>query len=317
MNNEFFSIEKTQFEGREAYAVRGSEKYSLTDTLECGQCFRHELVRREGGYSEYIIPIGRSLVRVGERKRGELLFFDTDEKEVRALLIPYFTLDVDYGKIKADVLSHTDSEWMMRAAEAAEGIAILRQDPWEALFSFIVSQNNNIPRIRKIIRELSAAYGVNITLQKGVKTCPANKIDGTPCDEKCRACGICYTFPRATDVAEHPERMLPSHPGFRYKYLLDAAEKVTRGEVDLQKIASAASYEYTVEALTEIKGVGLKVASCTALFGFSNLEAFPIDVWMRRAIDTYFGGDLDPKTLGKYAGVAQQYIFHYIRNLSP
>jgi N-glycosylase/DNA lyase len=101
-----------------------SQYFNVKDTLECGQCFRHELIRREGGYSEYIIPIGKSLVRVGERKRGELLFFDTDEKEVRTLLIPYFTLDVDYGKIKADVLSHTDSEWMMRAAEAAEGTSV-------------------------------------------------------------------------------------------------------------------------------------------------------------------------------------------------
>ena len=116
-------------------------------------------------------------------------------------------------------------------------------------------------------------------------------------------------------MAENPELMLPTKPGFRYKYLLDAAEKVTRGEVDLDKIADVGSYEYTVEALMQIKGVGLKVASCTALFGFANLEAFPIDVWMKRAIDEYFGGNLDPKSLGEYAGVAQQYIFHYIRNL--
>ena len=83
----------------------------------------------------------------------------------------------------------------------------------------------------------------------------------------------------------------------------------------LNKITETGRYAYTVEELKKILGVGDKVAACTALFGFSNLEAFPIDVWMKRAIDEYFGGNLDPKTLGDYAGVAQQYIFHYIRTL--
>ena len=109
--------------------------------------------------------------------------------------------------------------------------------------------------------------------------------------------------------------MLPSHPGFRYRYLCDAAEKVHTGAVNLDMIAAARSYTYTVERLCEIVGVGKKVAACAALFGFGNLEAFPIDVWMKRAIDEYFDGKLDPTTLGRYAGVAQQYIFHYIRNL--
>ena len=109
--------------------------------------------------------------------------------------------------------------------------------------------------------------------------------------------------------------MLPSKPGFRYKYLLCAAERVASGETDLSAIAEKGSYLYTVEELKKIKGVGDKVASCAALFGFGNLEAFPIDVWMKRAIDTYFDGHLDPAELGEYAGVAQQYIFHYIRNL--
>jgi N-glycosylase/DNA lyase len=109
--------------------------------------------------------------------------------------------------------------------------------------------------------------------------------------------------------------MLPSHPGFRYRYLLDAAEKVHTYAVNLDHIEKSASYEVTIAELMKIVGVGEKVAACCALFGFANLEAFPIDVWMKRAIDTYFDGNLDPASLGKYAGVAQQYIFHYIRNL--
>ena len=85
--------------------------------------------------------------------------------------------------------------------------------------------------------------------------------------------------------------------------------------VNLDQIPKAASYDVTVRELTKIVGVGEKVAACCALFGFANLEAFPIDVWMKRAINDYFDGKLDPKTLGPYAGVAQQYIFHYIRNI--
>ena len=96
---------------------------------------------------------------------------------------------------------------------------------------------------------------------------------------------------------------------------MDAAEKVSSGSVKLDEIAEKKNYEYTLEKLKEIKGVGDKVASCVALFGFENLDAFPVDVWMKRAIDEYFEGSLDHKALGNYAGVAQQYIFHYIRNL--
>ena len=315
MIKEFFSVENIIFEHREALSVSGLGEYSLSDTLLCGQCFRYELITEREGYVEYLIPTRSTLIRVGQRCRGELLFFGMDSATLREVAIPFFTLDTDYAQIKRDILSRTDSEWLASAAECAGGIAILRQEPWEALFSFIISQNNNIPRIRKIIRELSAAYGVNLCLQNGIDKCPCGKIDGTPCEEKCKSCGICYSFPKAADVVKNPDLMLPSRPGFRYRYLLDAAEKVTRGEVDLESLAEKGDYDLAVAELSKITGVGLKVASCTALFGLGCLDAFPIDVWMKRAIDTYFDGKLDHKSLGKYAGVAQQYIFHYIRNL--
>ena len=310
----FYKIED---DGRGGSVITVTElgDYDLRDTLECGQCFRYELICDSDGYVEYMTVVGEEIIKVGQRVAGELIFKDVSEKVFRDVCIPYFALLTDYDEIRRDVISHTDSEWLKGAAECARGIRILAQDPWEALFSFIVSQNNNIPRIRKIIRRLSAEYGVNICLQNGIKECPLKKIDGTPCHEKCSECGSCYTFPTPDAVANRPEGMKSANPGFRYKYLLDAAEKVSTGEVDLSDIQSAASYTYTVEALTRIKGVGNKVASCTALFGFGNLEAFPIDVWMKRAIDEYFDGHLDPESLGRYAGVAQQYIFHYIRNL--
>ena len=93
--------------------------------------------KKEDGYVEYIVPLGSILARVGQEKLGEVLFFGTDEETVESILIPYFSLDTDYGEIKRDITLRTDSEWLRRAADAAEGIAILRQDPWQTLFSFI------------------------------------------------------------------------------------------------------------------------------------------------------------------------------------
>lgn len=306
---------KTQaiLSGRSCILVEGLGEYSLADTFECGQCFRYEKIEGLEG-DEYLTVVGSTLINVGQRKRGELIFYGMSDEEFEQVARPYFALDTDLAAIRDDVIKRTDSSWLKDAALYSGGIAILKQDPWEALFSFIISQNNNIPRIRKIIKQICCQYGVNISLQKGLEKCPAKRISGIPCQEKCKDCGICYTFPTAEEVLEEPEKLLPSHPGFRYKYLVDAAKKVAAKEVNLDMIAAARSYTHTVECLKNITGVGDKVASCVALFGFANLEAFPIDVWMRRAIDTYFGGELAPESLGRYAGFAQQYIFHYIRN---
>ncbi len=304
-------VKKTKdSEEKDAILVGGIGTFSLADTLECGQAFRYELLSASGSHCEYMTVAFGKIIRVIQ-KGNELFFYGLSEDEVKDICIPYFSLDTDYTAIKEDIINGSPLPKLIEAADAAEGIRILRQDPWEALFSFIVSQNNNIPRIRKIIRNIASEYGENSAEKTGV--CPKGICK--PCPENCKACGICYTFPSPIDVLERPEGLLPSKPGFRYKYLIDACEKVASGEVNLEKIKKKASYEYTVTELKKIKGVGDKVASCAALFGFGNLEAFPVDVWMKRANDEYFGGTLNPEALGKYAGVAQQYIFHYIRNL--
>ncbi len=306
-----FVKKQKDLSGNEYISVEGVSPFSLEYTLECGQAFRYELLVREENYLEYLVTSGRKITRVGQKSSGELLFFDTAIEDVQGYWADYFSLDSDYAKIKENILSLTDSEKLKTAAEAGEGIRILRQEPWETLFSFIVSQNNNIPRIRKILRKISAEYGEN--LSEGLAECPLKK--GKPCDKMCSECGICYTLPSARQVAEAPEKLLPSKPGFRYKYLVDAAEKVSSGKVDLDEILKMKTAAETTERLKEINGVGDKVASCVALFGFSKLEAFPVDVWMKRANEVYFDGKLNPDELGEYAGIAQQYIFHYIRNL--
>ena len=327
-----FTKKMINIEGREALLIEGLEDYSLTDTFECGQCFRYlrlspdasgkhnRIGENNSGYVEYMTVVKDTLVFVGQRHRSELLFFGVDENTFDNVLLSYFALDVDYAEIRRDIMANTDSEFLKKAAECASGIRILRQDLWETLFSFIISQNNNIPRIMGIIRRISLRYGRNLAAERGLSVCPI-EARGFSCGggmdlEMCKGCGACYTFPTPDDVNACPEGLLEARPGFRYKYLTDAAIRVGDGEIDLQRIFNEHSYEYTVSELMKIKGVGEKVASCTSLFAFSNLEAFPIDVWMRRAIDEYFDGNLDYKSLGKYAGVAQQYIFHYIRYLN-
>ena len=303
------------FDGVEAIFVTGLGAYSLRDTMECGQCFRYERIERADGIDEYMTVTRDKLLDVAQREKGELIFKGISDEDFENTARIYFNLDTSVEKVKNDIVGRTDSDWLKSAAEFGEGIAILKQDPFETLISFIISQNNNIPRIRKIIREISAQYGRCLTLQNDNNSCPLHLIETSPNENACRKCGRCYTFPSAENILNNPEGLLPSKPGFRYGYILDAAENVYSGNVNLEMISAARSYAHTVESLKKIKGVGDKVASCAALFGFSNLEAFPIDVWMKRAINTYFDGKLDPSTLGPYAGIAQQYIFHYIRNI--
>ena len=302
------------FDEKNAICVKNLGAYSLSDTMECGQCFRYEKIERSDGIDEYMTIVGNTLIRVAQKERGELIFPNMSEDVFTSVAVPYFALDRDLELVRKNVADNTDSKWLKEAADFGAGIAILGQDPWETIISFIISQNNNIPRIRKIVREISAAYGTNLSIANDYNSCPLKLIKGSPNADTCKVCGRCYTFPTAEDIVKSPENLLPSKPGFRYGYILDAAEKIANGEVDITKIKNENRYEYTLETLKTIKGVGDKVASCAALFGFGNLEAFPIDVWMKRAIDTYFGGKLDPTTLGPYAGIAQQYIFHYIRN---
>lgn len=314
MIDKFFSKEKTLYNSRPAIRVTFTFPYSLRDTLECGQIFRYEMIKDELDYTEYMIPIKDKLFIIGQQKRGELLFFTSDESAVLELALPFLDAYFDYTGARITIENGTDSEWLKTACQFGEGIAILNQDAWECLISFIISQNNNIPRIRRIIREICYEYGENLAEKNRLNSCPISRISTTPCHENCRGCGSCYSFPTPLAIHTRPDGLLPSHPGFRYRYILDATEKVYSGELSLDELRLYSDYNALRERLKSIVGVGDKVADCVALFGFHRLDSFPIDVWMRRAIDTYFSGSLDISPFGNVAGLAQQYIFHYIRN---
>ena len=213
------------------------------------------------------------------------LFIENAAPQDSQLWADYFDLSLDYGAIRRSLCELHPI--LREAAQYAGGIRILRQEPFEALCTFIISQNNNIPRIKGIVERLCENFGKQLP-------------DG------------CYTFPDANRLANLTQDALaPLRAGFRARYLLDAARKVNSGAVDLERCRSL-PYEEARAELMRITGVGVKVADCTLLFGLHRTEAFPVDVWMRRALDRLFDG-MQGSDFGEYAGIAQQYIFHYSR----
>ncbi|MCC8048670.1 MAG: hypothetical protein LIO52_06195, partial [Oscillospiraceae bacterium] len=133
-------------------------------------------------------------------------------------------------------------------------------------------------------------------------------------DEICFDGQIFYTFPQAERLAAlTPEDLAPLRCGYRAEYIISAARAVSRGEIDLEALKTC-SAEAARGELLKLRGVGKKVADCTVLFGLGHMEAFPIDVWMKRALKQHFPKDFDPASLGEYAGLAQQYIFYYARS---
>ena len=256
-----------------------SDNFNLAQTLDCGQAFRWK-PNENGVWSG--IAYGRkiSLCEIN----GEILINGADNNDIDKIWRNYFDLERDYAEIISEL---GNNEVLKRAAEYGSGIRILRQEPWEALCSFIISQNNNIPRIKGIIERLCEGFG-----------------------EKH---GDYYSFPTAEKLAVlTPDDLSTIRAGFRAKYIIDAAVKVADGHIDLNALKTA-SDEEARNALMSIKGVGPKVADCAMLYGLGRIEAFPRDVWIKRAMTEMFAGEL-PQCAVPYAGIAQQYIFYYIRN---
>lgn len=249
-------------------------------TLDCGQAFRWR--EREDGLWEG--AAGNRYLRL--KREGDTLSFACSQSDFDGFWRDYFDFEADYAQ-KRESLSRLCPA-LREAAAFAPGIRILRQDPWEALCSFLISQNNNIPRIKGIIDRLCGLFG--------------EPIPGTDF----------YAFPTPERLAPlTAEDLQPLRAGYRAKYLLDAAQKVSGGQVDLEKIKSSPTAQGR-EELKKILGVGPKVAECILLYGFHKTECFPLDVWMKRAMAVLLPGR-SPEEFGEDAGLAQQYMFHYSR----
>lgn len=253
--------------------------FSLGRTLDCGQCFRFEK-SPDGFWSG--VAFGK-FIRVKEENES-LVFQNITHEDFENTFFDYFDLGRDYQSIDR-MLCH--DRRFREASACAAGIHIMNQEPWETLCSFIISQNNNIPRIKGIIKRLCENFGEPLG-------------------------GGNYTFPNAKRVAGlTAEDLSVLRAGFRVKYIMDAAKKISNGEVSLAR-AAAMPLDDARRELCRIKGVGSKVADCVLLFSLRKMEAFPADVWIRRIMASLFPDGL-PKEMLPIAGIAQQYLYHYSR----
>ena len=265
--------------------LENTGNFSVEKTFDCGQCFRFDPV----GEGVFRGVVGKCAVTVRQMDGA----VEIDGSDDEAFWRRYLALDADYDKIDRSICealeSERDRETVRRAVEYGAGIRILRQDPWETTVSFIISQNNNIPRIKKIIAALSKLAGEKIG-------------DGE------------FAFPTARSLYELGEEgIAATRCGFRAKYIYDAARRALDGSFDPAAVAAFTDYADADEYMRRIAGVGPKVSACALLFGFGRLDAFPIDVWMKRLIATRFPDGLDHTRFGAYAGIAQQYLFYYER----
>lgn len=250
-------------------------------SLDCGQAFRWKELSPGKWHG---VAFGKSLTLIQDAEA--VTFCGTSEEDFETVWKPYFDLDRDYAAL-CDRFSSDKN--LSAAVREYYGIRILHQDSWEALCSFIISQNNNIPRIKGIIERLCAALGEPLG-------------DGD------------FTFPSAEKIASAGiDALAPLRAGFRAKYIIDAAEKVASGEIDFEKIRRG-SLEEGRDELIKIKGVGEKVAQCTLLYGFGKVDAFPIDVWVKRIMAELYPEGL-PECTNGVRGIAQQYLFHWRRNI--
>jgi len=283
--------------GMPALRIGGLDNFKISQIFDCGQCFRFDAVPSERHKYEIEGVAFGKYIRLGQDSADEVTLYNATNGDYENIWKRYLALDTDYSELRRDISARFSAasggkDTVMPAAMAyGDGIRLLRQDPWEAVCSFIVSQNNNIPRIKKIIAAMSEKYGEPI------------EVGGK----------VYYSFPTAKSLYDAGEdAIFALRTGFRAKYIHDAARRAASGELDYNAITSAAPEE-AERLLCEIKGVGPKVAACAMLFGFGKTEAFPIDVWIKRVLAKYYPDGLDISALGPYAGLAQQYLFYYER----
>jgi len=286
--------------------IEGVELFDVSKVFDCGQCFRFDRVISSPHEHEFSGCAMGKYISVAQDK-DTLYIYNITLAEYEEIFEKYLALDRDYAAINKDILSISQNPTLADAISTASGIRILHQEPWEAICSFIISQNNNIPRIKKIIAALSKKCG---------KRLDTSLMTGHIAESHLENDGNFYSFPT-------PEEILPLgidglfelKTGFRAKYIFDAATRLEKGEISLELLNNSDSTAYCSAHLCTVKGVGPKVAACALLFGFARLDAFPVDVWIRKVMAKYFDDDFTPETLGRYAGVAQQYLFYYERYL--
>lgn len=266
-------------ESKNGIILKGVECLSLPLTLDCGEAFRWE-EQEDGSWSG--AAYGKYL-NIKE-ENSNFILKDTSLEDFENVWRNYFDLDRDYAAICAKL---KEDELVRETIDEYYGIRILNQEPWEALVSFVISQQNNIKRIKGIIKRLCDTYGEEIC--DGWHAFPTSKTLSSLSVEDFEAIGL----------------------GYRAKYVKKLADDVESGVIDLAEI-KAMDLDDAKKTLLSIYGVGEKVANCALLFGFQFIRCFPVDVWMKRVLQYYPNGL--PECFSGYEGIAQQYLFHWARN---
>ncbi len=295
------------FEGDLPYIrLDGVDRFDVSKIFDCGQSFRFDRVHGSKHEHEFSgCALGKYISVANDR--DTVYIYNVTEKEYLDVFEKYLALDRDYAEIDRSILSVSDNPTLRDAVNTSSGIRILKQEPWEAICSFIISQNNNIPRIKKIIAALAEKCGrpVDTTLMGAHVAESHMEYEGN-----------FYSFPSAEEILPlGVDGLFELKTGFRAKYIFDAATRMQNNCLDLELLQSSHSTAECSAHLCTVKGVGPKVAACALLFGFSRLDAFPVDVWIKKVMAKYFDEGFSPSDLGEYAGVAQQYLFYYERYL--
>ena len=284
----------------QTYVIENCKSFNVRDIFECGQCFRWN-VQEDGSYTGIF---GKNVLNVKQETTGKVIITGVCDGDIKEVCRKYFDLDRDYEAIK-EKLANVD-EYMKESMKYGEGIRILNQDLWEMIISYIISANNNIPRIKGIIERLSKTYGKEIEWN-GEKY---------------------YAFPTVEelkDVTVEDYRKLGT--GFRDIRLYETVHMILDKKVDLEQMQNNPNTMEVREQLLTLSGVGPKVADCILLFStLKRFEVFPIDVWVRRVMnELYIKNEDETKVnkkeleklahekFGNLAGIAQQYLFYWKR----
>ncbi|MGG5462974.1 DNA-3-methyladenine glycosylase family protein [Clostridium sp. B9] len=292
--------------------LKDTQNFNIKQTFECGQCFRWE--RTESG--SYIgVAFGR-VIEVAQ-EGNDVIIYNTNKEDFENIWMDYFDLERDYSKVK-EALSWDDT--LKSAVEYGYGIRILNQEPFELVISFIISARNSIPVIAKTIKKISERWGKAIEYKGNTY----------------------YAFPSVESLAKATvDEIRETGASFRSKYIFDTTQNIYKCDLakagkleaseeeieevlakyDLEKIM-AMDADLCHKGLQEFMGVGAKVADCIMLFSMKKSSAFPVDVWVKRAMMHFYGADdaslnkiriFARERFGEYSGFAQQYLFYYAR----
>lgn len=276
--------------------LKETKDFDPVHIFECGQCFRW-IKEDDGSYT----GVAKGKVINVKKDGANIVIDNTNKEDFENIWYDYFDLGRDYTSLKKELAQHDEN--LKKAVDFGWGIRILQQDSWEMLISFIISSNNRIPMIQRAINNISEKYGKEICEYRGRKY---------------------FAFPSPEELSKASiEELRECKTGFRDKYIYHTNKMVIEENLNMEDFIEMDS-EVCHKELMKFKGVGAKVADCIALFGMRKYDSFPVDVWVKRVMQEFYGAeDMSLPKMRKYgmelfgekAGFAQQYLFYYVREL--